>query len=96
MLVAKLKATGAKLIWASTTPIPKGKLNPDRKFGDESEYNAIAARIMEEEKIPINDLHGYVLPRFEELQTPRDLHYKPAGYQHLAEKVASEINKLIQ
>jgi hypothetical protein len=43
-LVATLKATGAKLIWASTTPIPEGELNPQRKFGQVPEYNAIAAK----------------------------------------------------
>ena len=94
-LVSKLKATSAQLVWASITPIPKGKLNPDRTFGDETEYNAIAARIMKEHQIPINDLHGYILPRFAELQRPKDLHFGDEGYQFLAKKVASEISQLI-
>ena len=37
-LVARMKATGAKLIWATITPIPDGELQPGRKFGDEAEY----------------------------------------------------------
>src|SRR4051812_33402191 len=41
-LVAKLKTTGAKLIWATTTPIPEGELNPPRTFGKVPEYNEIA------------------------------------------------------
>jgi acyl-CoA thioesterase-1 len=94
-LVARLKQTGATLIWASTTPIPKGKLNPDRTFGDETEYNKIAERVMRENKIPINDLHSYVLPRFEELQRPQDLHYKPEGSEFLAKRVAAEIEKAL-
>jgi len=32
-LVARMKATGAKLIWATTTPIPDGELNPPRDRG---------------------------------------------------------------
>ncbi|MDZ4850359.1 MAG: SGNH/GDSL hydrolase family protein [Pirellulaceae bacterium] len=92
-LVAKLKATKAKLIWAATTPIPRGKLNPDRAFGDEVEYNAIAARVMRDESIAINDLHSYVLPRFTELQRPQDLHYQPEGSDFLAKQVAAEIEK---
>ena len=38
-IVAKLKRTGAKLIWCSTTPIPQGKLDPLRHPGDEVTYN---------------------------------------------------------
>jgi len=94
-LVARLKKTGASLIWAAITPIPKGKLNPDRTFGDETEYNRIAARVMKDNDIPINDLHGYIMPRFEELQKPRDLHYKPEGSEFLAQKVAAEIEKVL-
>jgi lysophospholipase L1-like esterase len=95
-LVARLKTTHAKLIWASITPIPKGKLNPDRTFGDEVEYNAIAAKVMNEHSIPINDLHGYIRPRFEELQRPSDLHYKPEGSDFLAQKVAEEIERALK
>ena len=95
-LVARLKRTNAKLIWASITPIPKGKLNPDRTFGDEVEYNTIAAKVMNENLIPINDLHSYVRPRFEELQRPNDLHYKPEGSEFLAQKVAEEIERALK
>ncbi|QDV71716.1 hypothetical protein Poly24_54550 [Rosistilla carotiformis] len=93
LLVAKLKATGAKLIWASTTPIPKGKLNPDRTFGDETHYNEIAARVMTELDVPINDLHGYIMPRFEEFHRPQDLHYTTAGSAFLAQQVAAAIEQ---
>ncbi len=95
-LVARLKQTNAKLIWASITPIPKGKLNPDRTFGDEVEYNAIAAKVMNENSIPINDLYSYVRPRFEVLQRPNDLHYKPEGSEFLAQKVAEEIERALK
>jgi acyl-CoA thioesterase-1 len=90
-LVAKLKATGAKLIWCSTTPIPAGELNPQRTFGQVSEYNAIAARVMNELGVPINDLNAWITPRFDEFHKPKDLHYTDAGSAYLAEKVAKEI-----
>ena len=95
-LVARMKETGAKLIWASITPIPEPPLKPERTFGDEAEYNAIAARVMKENGIHINDLHGYVLPRFAELHRPQDLHFRPEGSQYLAEKVAAEIEAVIK
>lgn len=94
-LVAKMKATGAKLIWASTTPIPDPPLKPERTFGDVAEYNGIAAKVMKENGIPTDDLNTWMTPRFKELQTPQDLHYQSAGYDFLAEKVAAEIEKVI-
>jgi acyl-CoA thioesterase-1 len=90
-IVARLKATGAKLIFATTTPIPKPPLKPERTFGEVPEYNAIALRVMKENGVPVDDLYTHMLPRFEELHNPQDLHYKPAGSQFLAEKVAAEI-----
>lgn len=90
-LVAKLKQTGAILIWASITPIPDPPLKPERTFGDELEYNRIAAAVMKENGITINDLHSRVLPRFTELQKPQDLHYNEEGSNFLAEIVAEEI-----
>ncbi|MCB1086939.1 MAG: SGNH/GDSL hydrolase family protein, partial [Verrucomicrobiae bacterium] len=95
-LVAKLKATGAKLIWASTTPIPKPPLNPDRTFGDVAEYNAIAERVMKDNGIPTDDLNAWMTPRFEELHNPKDLHYGAEGYAFLAQKVAEEIEKALK
>ena len=94
-LVARLKQTGAKLIWASTTPIPEGELNPSRRFGSVQEYNAIAARVMSENGIPIDDLNAHITPQFDRLHNPKDLHYGPEGYQFLAQKVAEEIAKAL-
>ncbi|MFK8115349.1 MAG: SGNH/GDSL hydrolase family protein [Rubripirellula sp.] len=95
-LIAKLKDTGATLIWASTTPIPKGKLKPVRTFGDETEYNKLAAGVMKEHGIQINDLHGHMMPRFDELHRPSDLHYEPEGSQFLAVKVAETIATVLE
>lgn len=92
-LVERLQKTGAILVWASTTPIPAPPLIPDRTFGDETEYNAIAARVMKERGVFINDLHAWILPRFDELHKKQDLHYGEAGSDLLAEKVAAEIEK---
>lgn len=58
-LVARLKKSGATLVWASTTPVPDGE--PGRIKGDEVKYNAIAAKIMAENNIAIDDLHAEVI-----------------------------------
>ena len=58
-LVARLKKTGATLVWASTTPVPDAE--PGRIKGDDLKYNAVAAKIMAENGIAIDDLHAEVL-----------------------------------
>ena len=94
-LVATLKATGAKLIWATTTPIPDGELNPSRKFGQVKEYNDIAARVMTENGVTIDDLNAHITPQLATLQNPRDVHYTAAGSEFLAQQVAAEIAKAL-
>ncbi len=59
MLVTRLKATGAKLVWASTTPIRHSSTNVFEK-GKEVEYNAIAAKVMTKHGIPTNDMYTFV------------------------------------
>lgn len=94
-IVARLKATGAKLIFATTTPIPDGELNPKRSFGKVPEYNEIATRVMTGNGVAINDLNQWITPRFAELQVPKDLHYRAQGYEFLARQVAAAIQDAI-
>ena len=95
-LVARMKATGAKLIWATTTPIPEGDLVPSRKFGKVPEYNAIAKKVMTENGVAIDDLHTAITPRLAELQNAKDVHYKPEGYAFLAKQVAASIEAALR
>jgi lysophospholipase L1-like esterase len=90
-IVARLKATGAKLIWVSTTPVPEGELNPPRRFYDAVKYNEIAAKVMNDNAITILDLYAFALPRLAQIQTPHDVHFKPEGYQLLAEQVVAAV-----
>ncbi len=60
-LVKRLKATRSKLVWASTTPIPSSKFDHFYDPGSEIEYNDIAAKVMGEHGITVNDLHAEVL-----------------------------------
>src|SRR5206468_3020613 len=90
-LVKRLQATGAKLIWASTTPVPDAKVNPTRKNGDVIAYNAIARKIMDENKIAIDDLYELALPRLSQLQQPANVHFSADGSKALAEQVAARI-----
>lgn len=95
-LVAKMKATGAKVAWATTTPIPDGELNPPRRFGQVAAYNAIAARVMAESGVATDDLNAAVTPHLAEYQNPRDVHYNAAGSDFLAKQVAASIEALLK
>lgn len=88
-IVARLKQTGAKLIWAATTPVPGGSTG--RIEDDAIRYNAVAARVMQEQGVTINDLHAYVKPRQAQLQRPANVHFTDKGSAQLAETVAAHI-----
>jgi len=91
-LVRRMKATGAKLIWATTTPVPLGgQLAPNRRFGDVNQYNAIARRVMEENGVAIDDLNTAIAPHVDTMQRPRDVHFTEEGSQLLAKQVAASI-----
>jgi len=90
-LVARMKKTGAKLIWASTTPVPDAKLSPPRKNSDVVAYNAVAKKIMDENGVTINDLYSAALPNIATLQLPANVHFKGEGSAFLAKKVAESI-----
>lgn len=94
-IVARLKKTGALLIFATTTPFPDDPGGPLRHADQPAQYNAIARRIMEENGIMIDDLHRFVEPRMEELQLPRNVHFKVTGYRALAEQVAGRIRRAL-
>lgn len=96
LIVKQLKATGAKLIWASTTPIP-----PDTKDGPEAttaiiEKNRIAADIMKKNMVHVNDLFDFITPQLSKVQNPMDVHFKGEGYDMLGKQVALKIEEILK
>ena len=89
-IIARLKQTGAKLIFASTTPVPESDA---AKYVKDSElpYNEIAKKVMNEEGVTWNDLWSLVNPRQAELQIPRNVHFQPKGSSVMAKRVAETI-----
>lgn len=95
-LVARMKATGAMVVWASTTPIP-----PDTKDGPAAseaivEKNRIALEIMRKEGIAMDDLFGFITPHLAKVQNPKDVHFNSEGYDLLGKQVADSINEIIR
>jgi acyl-CoA thioesterase-1 len=93
-LVKRMKATGAKLIWATTTPVPEG--SGGRTAGDELKYNGVASRVMKDLGVPTDDLHALCVPKLADWQLPKNVHFKPEGYAGLAAKVAAEIEAALK
>jgi len=90
-IVTRLKATGAKLIWASTTPIP-----PDTKDGPAAaeaivEKNRIAQSVMDKHGVAIDDLFTFITPHLAKVQNPNDVHFNSEGYELLGKQVAAAI-----
>lgn len=89
-IVARLKKTGAALVWCSTTPVP-AKSSPPRSADDVVAYNAAARKVMEENQIAIDDLYGFALPRLDKIQIPSNVHFTREGSKVLAEQVSRSI-----
>ncbi|MCG3146664.1 MAG: hypothetical protein PCFJNLEI_00098 [Verrucomicrobiae bacterium] len=93
-IIAILKNTGAKLIWATTTPLrDNGELCciPVEVV----HYNSVAHRIMTAHHIPINDLYSRALPELDRLLSPDGCHFTADGYRYLGACVAGEIAKVL-
>ena len=95
-LITRMKATGAKLVWASTTPVP-----PDTKDGPKAaeqivEKNRVAAEVMAKQGVAINDLFAFITPHLAKAQNPKDVHFSDEGYNLLGKEVAAAIKQALQ
>ena len=90
-LVKQLKATGAKLIWCATTPVPDADMKPPRKNADVIAYNAVAKKIMTENGIAIDDLYAFALQKLSAIQRPANVHFTDEGSKVLAKQVVASI-----
>ena len=92
LIVARLKQTGAKIIFGSTTPVPESDA---AKYVKDSElpYNAAAKKVMAEEGVTWNDLWAAVKPRQDQLQGKRNVHFMASGSAVLAKQVAEAITR---
>lgn len=90
-VVERLQKTGAKLIWARTTPAPDGPNAENFTAEKCDKLNRVADDVMHRHDIPIDDLYNEVLPRQKELQQTNNVHFTDAGYEVLGQKVAGTI-----
>jgi hypothetical protein len=83
--VLKAKGRGAKLVWASSTPLTDPALTAKAQ-----ELNAIAARVMAKHGIPTNDLFALVAPMGKE-QWCDVYHYHEPAKRLQAKQVAAAV-----
>ena len=88
-LVTRLKATRAKLIFATTTPVPERSAG--RVAADEIKYNEAALRVVNEAGVAIDDLHAVAAEKIAEIQRPQNVHFRSEGNRVLGERVAESI-----
>jgi len=79
----KEKGKGAKIFWASSTPLKDPKLTAKAQ-----ELNAIAARVMSEEQIPINDLFALMNPLDRDANWSDTFHFKGEAKKMQAKAIA--------
>ena len=87
-IVARLKTSGAKLIWCNTTPVPEGSAG--RVKDAELDYNRAAEKIMKADGVAIDDLHALALAHGP-WQRPNNVHFTSEGSAGLAQQVAGSI-----
>jgi lysophospholipase L1-like esterase len=88
-LTRKLQATGAKLIWVNTTPVPKGAA--EFVEGNSERVNKLAGDIMAELNIPVVDLYTKVKDIPSEHKINNNCHFRDGGYEILGAEVAAKI-----
>ena len=101
VIAQQIQATGAKVVFATTTPVPvslratkitAGALPPKtRLFDDIPERNELAVSALKEIGVRINDLYEVILPEQEKLQNKNDVHFSAVGSKVLAQAVADSI-----
>ena len=105
-LVARLKETGAQLIWATTTPAcPDNETTMKRRFQQdvripselEQKYLTVALGVMRKNGVQINDLYTFMKPQWDKYSIADDnVHFKPEGKKALGKKVSDCIDGFLR
>ncbi len=101
-LILRMKKTGAKLIWATTTPVPPKPegtmlkrwktevvISPDL----ERQYQDAALQVMKKHEVQVDDLYALLKPHQSEFQKDDNVHFSQAASGLMAKQVADCILK---
>ena len=99
-ILRELKATGAKIIFATTTPVSgekahlQGPMPPTHRNEDIARYNRAVLNAFEKEDIVVNDLWGAMHPEKEKYLSEDMIHPNEAGVKLLGGMVADAIKRI--
>lgn len=94
-IAARIAASGATAILATTTPVPEGGVRPHRDPPDVGRYNAIAREVAAEFGFAVDDLESFARPKLAEFQKPVDVHFTARGSAALGGRVAASVRAAI-
>ena len=95
LTLKQLQQTGAKVIWATSTPV-----HPDRPFVETGwswrneeidQYNRAALEVMKQYGVPVNDLHRLVNSDVDQYLSEDQLHLSEAGKKQCAAAVVEAV-----
>lgn len=91
VIYLKILAPKAKLIFATTTPVPAGELG--RIEGDAAKYNTAALIVLKEfPEVAVNDLYNFTKPHHAAWwRQPGNVHYNTLGTNEQGDEVAHAI-----
>jgi len=96
-ILERLEETGARIVWATTTPVhPERPMRDDQWSWTNHEieaYNATALELMQARGIAVNDLYAVVMRDVEENLAEDQLHLSDAGKERCAEAVAAAVRE---
>ena len=104
-LVVRMKKSGAKLIWATTTPVPpKPEATMLKRWKKEvvisqdleRQYQDAALQVMKKHEVQVDDLYALMKPRRSEFQSDDNVHFSGGGSALMATQVADSISKSIE
>lgn len=90
---AELKKTGAKIIFATSTPVKEG--NPTFDNQSIRAYNAAVVPLLRDQGVEINDLHAFVTPNAGEFICDDLTHLSKEGIKAVGGRVAGVIEKYL-
>ena len=96
----RILSTGARLVWASTTPVDEDLHHRNKGFdrftADVDAYNSVALDLATAEDVPVNDLHAVIESAGRTHLLREDgVHFSEEGSQLLGDAVAEFVGPLI-
>lgn len=99
-IVVRLKKTGAKLIWVTTTPVcpgPEVKCKLIIDSDTESAFQNAALGVMEKYKVKVNNINKVSRKIYKNHGVGyNDVHFTTEGYKLLAQEITKELKKILK